>query len=81
MPAEFLNNLDKYAENKAVVFDGMGFFDVGLNIMLGNWDLLFDHYVHLGKHKRSKDEVIKDLKYRLIPIKRGVGDVTSVKAE
>lgn len=70
MPAEFLKDLDKYAESNAVVFDGLGFFDVGLNVMLGNWDLLYEHYVHLGKEKRTKEEVIKDLKYRLVPIKR-----------
>ena len=80
MPAEFLKDLDKYAENGAVVFDGLGFFDVGVNVMLGNWEKLYEHYVHLGKHKRSKEEVIKDLKYRLIPIKRD-NKVTNVKSQ
>lgn len=80
MPAEFLKDIDTYAKNGAVVFDGLGFFDVGVNVMMGNWDTLFEHYVHLGKEKRSKEEVIKDLKYRLVPIKRD-NKVTNVKAE
>jgi len=49
MPYEFMNNIDKYAENKVVVFDNLGFFDVGLHVMLGNWDTLYEHYVHFGK--------------------------------
>lgn len=80
MPSEFLKNIDKYHESKAVVFDGLGFFDVGLNVMLGNWDTLYEHYVHLGKTKRNKEEVIADLKNRLVPIKRD-NKVVNVKSD
>jgi hypothetical protein len=48
MPYEFLINLDKYAENQVVIFDNLGFFDVGILVMTGNWDKLYEHYVHLG---------------------------------
>jgi len=70
MPAEFLNNIDKYAENKAIVFEGIGFFDVGVKVMLGQWDSLYQHYVHFGQEKKTKEEVIEDLKMRLKPINR-----------
>lgn len=70
MPFEFMNNLDQYAEHKAVVFDNLGFFDVGILVMSGKWDTLYDHYVHLGLEKKSKEEVIADLKLRLKPIHR-----------
>jgi fatty acid desaturase len=41
MPYEFINNIDRYAECNAIVFDGLSIFEVGVNVMLGNWDTLF----------------------------------------
>jgi len=70
LPYEFINNLDKYADYKCVVFDNLGFFDVGFLVMCRRWDTLYDHYVHLGLEKRTKDEVLADLKLRLTPIHR-----------
>jgi hypothetical protein len=70
LPYEFLNNLDLYAQNKCVVFDNLGFFDVGDLVMLRRCDTLYDHYVHLGLEKKSKEEVIADLKLRLTAIHR-----------
>lgn len=70
MPGHFLKNIDKYAENKCVIFSGLGFFDIGINVMTKNWDVLAEHYVHLGKTKKTKAEVIEDLKLRVTPIHR-----------
>ena len=70
MPSHFLNNLEKYAENDPVVFDGLGFFDIGVHVFLGWYDGLYDHYVHFTKEKRSREEVIAELKLRLQPIHR-----------
>ena len=70
MPSQFLKNLEKYAENDAVVFDGLGFFDIGLHVFMGWWDSLAEHYVHFTKEKKSKEEVIAMLKVRLQPIER-----------
>ena len=70
MPSHFMKNLEKYAENDALVFQQVGFFDIGLHVFLGWWDALADHYVHLTKEKISKEEVIKKLKLRLKPINR-----------
>jgi fatty acid desaturase len=70
LASHFLNNLEKYVENDVLVFDGLGFFDIGLNVMLGRLDYLADHYVHFTKVKKSKEDIIQELKVRLKPIHR-----------
>ena len=70
MPSHFMNNLEKYAEHDALVFQKVGFFDIGVHVFFGWWDALADHYVHLTQKKVSKQEVIKKLKFRLQPINR-----------
>lgn len=70
MPKHFLDNLETYAENNALIFDGLGFFDIGLHVFMGWWDGLADHYVHLSKEKKTKEEVIANLKLRCTPILR-----------
>merc|ERR1712020_143538 len=42
MPSHFMNNLEKYAENNAVVFQGIDVFGIGFNVFIGRWDLLAD---------------------------------------
>lgn len=47
----------------------LAFFDVGIHVMFGWWDKIYDeHYVHLTKDKRSREEVISFLKESLKPI-------------
>ena len=70
LASHFLNNIEKYVANDVLVFDGLGFFDIGLNVMLGRFEFLADHYVHFTKEKRSNAEIIKELKIRLQPIHR-----------
>jgi len=70
MAFHFLNNLEKYVENDVLVFDGLGFFDIGLNVMLGRLDLLADHVVQFTKEKKCKADVVAELKLRLKPINR-----------
>lgn len=70
LASHFLNNIEKYVANDVLVFDGLGFFDIGLNVFLGRLDVLADHYVHFTKEKKSKAEIIKELKVRLQPIRR-----------
>ena len=45
---------------------------MGLYVILGWWEKLSEHYVHLTKEKKSKDEIIKYLKTRVLPIKKRV---------
>ena len=70
LASHFLNNIEKYVANDVLIFDGLGFFDIGLNVFLGRLDVLADHYVHFTKEKKSKSEIIKELKVRLQPIHR-----------
>lgn len=72
MPAHFLENLERFRDNGAVVFHSCFFNDVGMAVMLGNWQWLYDHYVHLTPEKRSFEEVKADLQARLAPIDRKV---------
>lgn len=69
MPKEFLDNIENYAEHNVICFVGLGFFDVGIHVMCGWWDKIYDeHYVHLTKEKRPREEVIAWLKACLRPI-------------
>lgn len=66
----FLTNLEKYAENDTLVFDGLGFFDIGLFTMIGRLDILADHLVQFTKEKKKKEEIIAELQRRLKPVIR-----------
>lgn len=78
MPLHFLENLEEYAESKVLIFDGVGFFDVGLHVFFGWWDALYDnHYVHMTKEKRSREVVIAELKSFLKPIAPRAEDLSA----
>lgn len=54
-----------------MVFDNAGFFDMGIFVMMGWWDYIAEnHYVHLTKDKRPKEEIIALLKSCVKPIPR-----------
>jgi len=63
-PLEFQKNLDKYAANEAIVFDGLDFLKVFYYVMRGRYDVLAAHFVNLGGRYRSDEEVIDMLKKR-----------------
>jgi hypothetical protein len=68
-PVEFEKNIGEYGKNDAIVFDGIDYFPIWLNMMLGRWGYLADHFVHLpGAPERSKDDVIAFLKSRVQPV-------------
>ena len=60
--------LEKHAKEDALVFEGVHFFDVGLCVMLGKLDYLAERYVFYGQKKRTKEEIVMELKRRLEPI-------------
>ena len=66
----FLTNLEKYAENDTLVFDGLGVAEVWFFVMTGRLDILADHVVHFTKEKRKKEDIIADLKMGLNPVLR-----------
>jgi len=67
MPQRFLKELPKYAEEGAITFSGLHFFQVGLYVFTGQWSALAKAYVHLTDSPMSDEEVIKMLKSRLVP--------------
>jgi fatty acid desaturase len=65
MPVDFRDNMAKYSEERAIVFDRLDFFGVWLCLMLGRYDWLARRYVHLGGGGRpSEEEIIGLLRTR-----------------
>lgn len=64
MPVDFLKNKDKYAEKKAIVFQGMDFQEVWLWLMLKRYDVLASRFVNINNIYRSDEEVVAFLKER-----------------
>ncbi|MEM9820001.1 MAG: fatty acid desaturase, partial [Bacteroidota bacterium] len=64
MPNDFIRNKDKYAENKAIVFEGMDFQTVWFWLMLKRYDVLADRFVNINNVYQSKEEIIAFLKER-----------------
>lgn len=63
-PLEFQRNKAKYAENQAVVFDGLDFLQVFYYVMRGRYDVLAAHFVNIDGMFDSEEEVIRMLKHR-----------------
>lgn len=66
-PAELLENREKYAQEKAILFDGIDFFQVWLLLMGKRYDVLARHFVDLEEAPRSDEEIIALLKSRMEP--------------
>ncbi len=64
MPDNFLDNKDKYAEEKALVFEGIDFQVIWLWLMLKRYDWLADRIININNTFRSKNEIINILKKR-----------------
>ena len=68
-PAKFVERLRDHGEKDAIVFDGIGFFDVGVALMLRRHGWLADRFVNVGQKPRTREEVIELLKERLRPVR------------
>lgn len=64
MPNELVKNKKSYAEENAIVFEGIDYNGVWLNLMLKRYDKLADHFVNLGDRYQSKEEIIAMMKVR-----------------
>jgi len=64
MPEDFLKNRDKYAENQAIVFEGLDYFVIWFFLMLKRYDWLAKRFVQLGKQHLSQKEIISLLRER-----------------
>lgn len=72
MDEEFDRNVELYAKEDAIVFDGYDFFEVWLMLMTKQYQKLARAFVRLpGAPARSDDEVVAFLKSRLVAIPPG----------
>mmetsp|Transcript_28628 Transcript_28628/g.59858 ORF Transcript_28628/g.59858 Transcript_28628/m.59858 type:complete len:159 (-) Transcript_28628:290-766(-) len=76
LPTNFMANVAKYAEEDAVVFQGIDFILVGLLVFFRQYKMLGRHLVQLREPARSPAEVEAFLRARLVPIR-----TAAVKAE
>jgi hypothetical protein len=70
MPEEFEQNRKLYADNDAVVFQGIDYFQIWLYLMLKRYDWLAERFVELRDEPRSKEEIIALLRARTRPLVR-----------
>jgi hypothetical protein len=59
MPQRFLENLDKYKNADSLIFQGIGFFDIGILVFTRQWKKLCTHVVQIGSKKRTEEELIE----------------------
>lgn len=71
MPGEFLGNLDAYRRERAVIFEGLDYFQIWALLMLGAWGTLAKHFVDL-EGNRSKEDIIRMLQERVQPIQEWI---------
>lgn len=64
MPCDFLKNKLKYADEKAIVYEGLDFHMVWVFLMFKRYDILANHFVNIDKRYSSKAEIIALLKTR-----------------
>ena len=64
MPSEFVENQNKYADEKAIVFEGLDFHMVWACLMFKRYDILANRFVNIDNRYNSRKEVIDLLKER-----------------
>lgn len=71
LPARFHARVQEYKERDALVFHGdVTFFDIGLWVLTGNYDRLYDTLVQFEEPRLNRSEVKIKLQDRLRPIHR-----------
>jgi len=70
LPEAFNEKLDKYAEEEALVFDGLDFMAVGFLTFTGNYRVLTDKLVQIKEPRMTPAEAEAMLRARLVPIHR-----------
>lgn len=68
-PGELLKNRERYADENALIFEGIDFFQIWALLMMRRHTTLAKHLVDLGE-PRSLDERIALLRSRLAPVPR-----------
>ena len=73
-PTFFLKTIDKYAQNQAIVFDGLDFLQVFYLIMNKRYDTLAKHMVNINNTFASDEEAMALLRRRTERIQVGDSD-------
>lgn len=63
-PEHFRSNLEEYAEQKALVFEGIHFLHIFFYLMKKDYEKLADHLVNINGMFASREEAIALMKYR-----------------
>jgi fatty acid desaturase len=80
-PLHLKDNLDEYATNRALVFDGIHFLHIWFYLMKDKYDKLADHVVNINGMYASREEAINLMKKRTAKMPmRGI-TVESLKKE
>lgn len=69
-PQYFMETIDKYIENKAIVFQGIGFLGIFWHLMLGNYQTLANNAVNINGTFSGDEEFIELMKSRCNRISR-----------
>jgi fatty acid desaturase len=69
MPAEFLKRKDDFANNKAIVFDGIHYLHIFFFLMTKRYDKLADNLVNINNMFASREQAIALMKERTRKIK------------
>ena len=64
MPGYFIKNQVKYADERAIVFEGLDFHMVWACLMFKRYDILANRFVNLDNRYSSKESIIEVLKER-----------------
>ncbi|MCX6218768.1 fatty acid desaturase [Spirosoma sp.] len=79
-PTFFLKTIDKYAQNRAIIFDGLDFGQVFFLLMRGKYDVLAQHMVNINNTFTDDADAIALLRRRTqrIPVKMDVPAMSQV---
>jgi len=68
-PEKFMATLEDQAAKDTILFENIGFLEVGIAVLTGNLGTLADKYVQMpGAPRRTREEVIAMFKHRLQPV-------------
>lgn len=68
MPDDFLRKTQKYAEDDAVIFEGIDYFQIWVLLMTKQYNTLARHFVELQDTPRSSSEIVELLRTRTAKI-------------
>lgn len=65
MPVDFQQNIQKYADNRAVIFEGIDYFFIWFLLMTKQYNYLASRFVDVGQHFKNREEIVAFIISRL----------------